>query len=680
VVAPGVSTYTTDRSGTDGYDAGNYTYFSGTSAACPVAAGVVGLMGSVNPSLSGSALLTNLLQSTDKAGGYTYTSGYLYGTWNVEMGYGRVNAFKAVQKTLGPPTITSFAPAGGPAGTSVTIYGTKLLGTTSVTFNGVSASFTVVNAGVITAIVPAGAGTGPIRATNFAGTAIGGSFTITPYCVGSYTAACTSGDFINNFSINTLVNNASGCNGQPGAYINYAPSGTNTTILKRGASYTVSLQSGPTWAQGFGVWIDYNDDKDFADAGEFVYGSPSSGTGLFTGTIAIPASGPTGLRRMRVRSRYNGTFTAAESCTTLGYGETEDYTVAIGYCVPLLGAGCSSGDYINNFSFNTLTNNGSGCNGQLAGYINYAPSGSRTTLVTKGKSYPISMQAGPNGQGFGVWIDYNNDQDFEDANEFVYGSPAAGTGVYTGTVTIPAGVSAGQRRLRVRAKWAATFTSGQMCEYAAWGETEDYTITIADPVVASSQWNKRFGGTGADSFSKVIRTADGGYLLGGYSASGTGGDKSESSRGGIDMWIVKTDAAGNKLWDKRYGGTGDDYLSTLITTSDGGYLLAGASFSGIGGDKSQDSRGSGDYWVVKIGSTGTKQWDKRFGGSAHDDVRAVLQLPTGEYLLAGHSASGLSGDKTQSSRGGQDYWVVKISSTGTKLWDRAFGGSADDAA
>jgi hypothetical protein len=320
------------------------------------------------------------------------------------------------------------------------------------------------------------------------------------------------------------------------------------------------------------VWIDYNNDRDFEDTGEFVYSSPYASNTVFSGMVTIPANASPGYRRLRVRSRYNEVVTAGQACTTLDRGETEDYTIVIGYCIPENLSACTSGDYIQNFSFNTLVNNNSGCNGQRSNYIHYSPNGSYTTTVAKGKSYPLKVQSGPEGQSFGVWIDYNNDQDFGDAGEFVYASPNPGTGVYSGTVTIPATASAGPRRMRVRARYNLPFTAGQVCETSNYGETEDYTITIADEVVASSQWNKRFGGSGTDNFTKMIRTADGGYLVGGYSASSLGGDKSQSSRGGIDMWIVKTDAAGNKQWDKRYGGTGDDYLNALTATADGGYL------------------------------------------------------------------------------------------------------------
>jgi hypothetical protein len=99
-----------------------------------------------------------------------------------------------------------------------------------------------------------------------------------------------------------------------------------------------------------------------------------------------------------------------------------------------------------------------------------------------------------------------------------------------------------------------------------------------------------------------------------------------------------------------------------MQTSDGGYLLAGYSFSGMSGNKTQVSLGSSDYWIVKISSAGTQLWDQRYGGSGSDYVRDVLETADGGYLLSGYSRSGISGNKTQPSWGGEDYWVVKIGS------------------
>ncbi|RDC64878.1 T9SS type A sorting domain-containing protein [Adhaeribacter pallidiroseus] len=214
---------------------------------------------------------------------------------------------------------------------------------------------------------------------------------------------------------------------------------------------------------------------------------------------------------------------------------------------------------------------------------------------------------------------------------------------------------------------------------ASKGGFDYWVIKLKDlepPVLAA--WDYRYGSAAADNFTTVIKTNDGGYLAGGYSAGSVGGDKTQFGQGSTDFWIVKTNAAGKKLWDKRYGGTGHDYLNRLIATKDGGYLLGGSSFSGNSGDKTQGSRGDRDYWVVKIDAAGNKQWDKRFGGSGSDELKKVMQLTTGEYVLGGYSNSPVSGDKTQTSQGGTDYWLVKISSTGDKIWDKRYGGALNE--
>jgi len=80
------------------------------------------------------------------------------------------------------------------------------------------------------------------------------------------------------------------------------------------------------------------------------------------------------------------------------------------------------------------------------------------------------------------------------------------------------------------------------------------------------QWDKRFGGTSIDEFYSFQQTKDGGYILGGYSSSGISSDKTQNTKGGNDYWIVKIDALGNKQWDKDFGGTGDDELYSLQQT------------------------------------------------------------------------------------------------------------------
>ncbi|GAB4055641.1 hypothetical protein GCM10028810_68560 [Spirosoma litoris] len=206
---------------------------------------------------------------------------------------------------------------------------------------------------------------------------------------------------------------------------------------------------------------------------------------------------------------------------------------------------------------------------------------------------------------------------------------------------------------------------------------DDYWIIKID-ANGNKLWDKRFGGNDADVLNGIVKTSDGGYLLAGYSYSGQSGDKSQPSQGNNDYWVVKIDANGNKLWDKRFGGTDDDYLFSTIATSDGGYLLGGTSSSGQNGDKSQSSQGNIDYWVIKIDANGNKVWDKRFGGTDYDYLFSLTAGLDGGYLLGGRSSSGQNGDKSQPSQGSYDYWVVKIDANGNKVWDKRFGGTDYD--
>jgi hypothetical protein len=192
------------------------------------------------------------------------------------------------------------------------------------------------------------------------------------------------------------------------------------------------------------------------------------------------------------------------------------------------------------------------------------------------------------------------------------------------------------------------------------------------------QWQQSFGGASDDLLYSMQPTSDGGYILGGYSESGISGNKNSTTYGNSDFWIVKLDANGNRQWEKIFGGTGYDELYALQQTGDGGYILGGVSDSGISGNKTNDSFGSFDYWLIKVDASGNKQWDQIFGGDGDDYFSGLQQTSDGGYLAGGFSNSDVSGNKTNSCFGGFDYWVVKINAAGQKLWERSFGGSDDD--
>lgn len=170
----------------------------------------------------------------------------------------------------------------------------------------------------------------------------------------------------------------------------------------------------------------------------------------------------------------------------------------------------------------------------------------------------------------------------------------------------------------------------------------------------------------------ICKTTDGKYILGGTTYTGIR----------PDFWVIKTDANGNFLWSKRYGGTDADALTCLVSTNDGGYVLGGETHSDSSGDVSQISRGGRDFWIIKLDSLGNKQWDKRFGGSGDDYMFCMKVIKDGGYILGGYSKSGISGDKTQDNRdttlSTPDYWIVKIDSAGNKQWDKRFGTIGDE--
>jgi len=199
-------------------------------------------------------------------------------------------------------------------------------------------------------------------------------------------------------------------------------------------------------------------------------------------------------------------------------------------------------------------------------------------------------------------------------------------------------------------------------------------FTSAFSQAPAKQWDADFGGSEYEQFAAAQQTIDGGYIIGGYSESDISGDKTQPTRGSSDYWVVKTDANGIKQWDARFGGSSVDQLTCLQQTIDGGYILGGISFSGADGDKSQASQGSSDYWIVKIDANGAKQWDARFGGTLPDELRSLQQTADGGFILGGASLSDISGDKTQKTRGGKDFWIVKTDANGVKQWDARFGG------
>lgn len=205
----------------------------------------------------------------------------------------------------------------------------------------------------------------------------------------------------------------------------------------------------------------------------------------------------------------------------------------------------------------------------------------------------------------------------------------------------------------------------------------DYAIVKLD-ALGKIQWTKTIGGDDDDYLMAIQQTPDGGYILGGFSSSNKSQDKSENSRGWSDYWIVKLDNQGNVQWDKTIGGDYVDDLSSLRQTSDGGFILGGSSASAKSGEKTENSRGENDYWIVKLDKTGNIQWDKTIGGNSDDKLSAIRQTADKGFILGGFSESDKSGEKTEDGRGYGDYWIVKLDSAGKIEWDKTIGGNDFD--
>jgi hypothetical protein len=166
-------------------------------------------------------------------------------------------------------------------------------------------------------------------------------------------------------------------------------------------------------------------------------------------------------------------------------------------------------------------------------------------------------------------------------------------------------------------------------------------------------WDKTFGGSGYDEANAIIK-ADNGYIIAGYTDS--------FGAGSADVWVIKIDKNGNKIWDKTFGGRKDDEANAIIK-ADNGYIIAGYTYSFGAGKK--------DAWVIKIDKNGNKIWDKTFGGSSYDDANAIIKADNG-YIIAGYTAS--------FGAGSADAWIIKIDKNGNKIWDKTFGGSDWDGA
>jgi gliding motility-associated-like protein len=188
-------------------------------------------------------------------------------------------------------------------------------------------------------------------------------------------------------------------------------------------------------------------------------------------------------------------------------------------------------------------------------------------------------------------------------------------------------------------------------------------------------WNKNYGGSGADYCYAVTQTTDGGYVLAGSSFSNN--NDVTGNNGLYDYWIVRTDGAGNILWQKSYGGEGEERAWDIAPAEDGGFIIGGYTFS-VGGDISNNNGGT-DYWIIKVDANGEFEWGNTFGGNDTETAFGLQQAFDGGYILAGYATSNANGD-VSNNYGSEDYWLVKLNNSGNIEWEKSFGGTGRDRA
>jgi len=171
--------------------------------------------------------------------------------------------------------------------------------------------------------------------------------------------------------------------------------------------------------------------------------------------------------------------------------------------------------------------------------------------------------------------------------------------------------------------------------YAIAGTTTSFGAGLLDVYVvkldanSNLQWTKTIGGKDFEDGYSLIQTSDGGYAIAGYTRS--------FGAGGADVYVVKLDANGNLQWTKTIGGKNEDWGFSLIQTSDGGYAIAGytSSFDAV----------HPDVYVVKLDAKGNLQWTKTIGGETYDSGSSLIQTSDGGYAIAGETYSFGAGGK-----------------------------------
>ena len=185
-------------------------------------------------------------------------------------------------------------------------------------------------------------------------------------------------------------------------------------------------------------------------------------------------------------------------------------------------------------------------------------------------------------------------------------------------------------------------------------------------------WQRYFGGTNNDRAYAVARAQDGGFVMAGFSES-EDFDISQS-RGSYDFWVVKISQEGELVWERSFGGSGIDIAFDIAATSDNAYAIVGHSFSSD--TDVTANHGEADIWLIKIDDSGQLLWERNLGGSSFDAAQGIRESSDGGFIISGNSRSN---DMDLEINGGEnDIWLLKTDSEGSLIWQQTFGGSGID--
>ncbi|MDR2275817.1 MAG: T9SS type A sorting domain-containing protein [Sphingobacterium sp.] len=200
-----------------------------------------------------------------------------------------------------------------------------------------------------------------------------------------------------------------------------------------------------------------------------------------------------------------------------------------------------------------------------------------------------------------------------------------------------------------------------------------YFICIAAGIFAQEiLWQKDIQSSTQDFLSQVTTTIDQQYLVTGSSIQSDKFQLENKQNNGYDFHLVKLNQQGEQAWEKYFSGNNHDYLSATVSTQDGGFLVAGTSYSDKGLDKKDDSKGGSDIWLIRINEFGDELWQKTMGTASDEEAKAVIQTTGLGFFVAGNVQNSLKG------YGSKDVWITRLDKEGKELSQLIVGGNGLD--